>query len=170
MIETTRQKELKSILEDARAAVVTRAAYEWEEAGGCSSCLGWGGSIWGRFCPRVNDLEAHRRGPKPGSVSPNGVHAAAPLPTSEESSLIEEIERMIFDLDSELATLNDELTIKKGSRVVVVKGTKIPLGSTGQVFWIGTVDAHPEWGTRVGINFDDGTSEWTSLVNVEIDI
>ena len=52
----------------------------------------------------------------------------------------------------------------KGARVVVVRGRKVPRGTTGRVFWTGV----SEWGERVGIKDDAGAVHWTALSNVEV--
>ena len=51
----------------------------------------------------------------------------------------------------------------KGSKVVVVKGRKAPIGFVGELFWL----HDEEWGTRVGIKNEAGEVAWTYLKNVE---
>lgn len=60
-------------------------------------------------------------------------------------------------------------------RVRVVKGRKVPLGTTGECFWMGQYDNSKygdPWGiyttTRIGIRDDDGGVHWTALSNVEL--
>jgi hypothetical protein len=58
--------------------------------------------------------------------------------------------------------------VEKGSTVKVVRGRKVPLGTTGKVIWKGKT--HAEWGWRVGIKPDPTKEEvmWTALNNVEV--
>lgn len=59
--------------------------------------------------------------------------------------------------------------------VKVVKGRKVPKGTTGKCFWIGVTSyakyADP-WGlydsVRVGIKDEDGEVYWTAADNVEV--
>ena len=52
----------------------------------------------------------------------------------------------------------------KGQEVTVVKGRKIPKGTTGIVFYSG----EGEWGWRIGFKTADGQELWTNLQNVEL--
>lgn len=51
----------------------------------------------------------------------------------------------------------------KGTKVKVVKGRKVPVGTEGEVFWVG----EGKWGWRVGFTGTDGETYWTALTNVE---
>jgi hypothetical protein len=78
----------------------------------------------------------------------------------------------------------DRATIEKGTEIRVWKGRKVPIGTTGTVFWKGQVHygtgyhhkAVDHFGprtsggqtvTRVGFNDAQGTTWWTSIENVE---
>ena len=52
----------------------------------------------------------------------------------------------------------------KGQEVTVVKGRKIPKGTTGIVFYSG----EGQWGWRIGFRTADGQELWTNLSNVEL--
>lgn len=52
--------------------------------------------------------------------------------------------------------------IVKGQTVTVVKGRKVPKGTTGIVFWVG----ENQWGPQVGFKAD-GETYFTALGNVE---
>lgn len=67
---------------------------------------------------------------------------------------------------------SNALRVTKGSRVKIVKGRKVPVGTTGTVVWMG----QSQYGTRVGISpsgvrmgkiYPDVV--WTALTNVEVD-
>lgn len=55
-------------------------------------------------------------------------------------------------------------TPRRGSYVRVVKGRKIDHGREGTVYWAGP----SAWGDRVGIQFTDGSREFTAIGNVEV--
>jgi hypothetical protein len=55
--------------------------------------------------------------------------------------------------------------VAKGDRVVVVAGKKVPMGTTGKVFWTGET----KYGLRVGFTDGAGTTHWTAMGNVERD-
>lgn len=50
-----------------------------------------------------------------------------------------------------------------GNTVRVVKGRKVPLGTEGEVFWLGDKG----WGYSVGIKTADGAKHFTAVKNVE---
>jgi hypothetical protein len=52
--------------------------------------------------------------------------------------------------------------VRKGSRVEVFKGRKVPKGTVGECFWVG----NGNYGPRCGIRDDDGETHWTALSNV----
>lgn len=62
----------------------------------------------------------------------------------------------------------------KGKVVTVVRGRKVPQGTTGEVIWIGAGKAYSwsqaKWGVpqRVGIKDATGTVHWTAATNVEV--
>jgi hypothetical protein len=51
----------------------------------------------------------------------------------------------------------------KGQTLVVVKGRKVPVGTTGVCFYSG----EGKWGWRVGFKTDAGETVWTDLRNVK---
>lgn len=60
-------------------------------------------------------------------------------------------------------------------RVKVVKGRKVPIGTEGECFWMGSYDNSKygdPWGIytniRVGIKDDNGEVYWTSVNNIEV--
>lgn len=52
----------------------------------------------------------------------------------------------------------------KGQRVVVVRGRKVPVGTSGICFYVG----EGQWGWRVGFTTDSGETIWTNANNVEL--
>lgn len=54
----------------------------------------------------------------------------------------------------------------KGAPLRVVRGRKVPLGTTGRCIWSG----EGRYGWRVGLVDADGTAHWTSAANVELDV
>jgi hypothetical protein len=68
--------------------------------------------------------------------------------------------------EAELCEHYENGEVEKGSHVRVFKGRKVPVGTTGKVFWIGASD----WGGyRIGFNGDDdGETYWTAMDNVKV--
>lgn len=62
------------------------------------------------------------------------------------------------------ATAIDAATPEKGKQVEVIKGRKVPKGTTGEVIWIG----EGQWGWRVGIKDAEGEVHWTAETNVKV--
>ena len=62
----------------------------------------------------------------------------------------------------------------KGKVVKVVKGRKVPIGTTGEVIWTGLelsgrrYSYHGKTPVRIGIKTVDGTVHWTDADNVEV--
>lgn len=59
-------------------------------------------------------------------------------------------------------------TVEIGSTVKVVRGKKVPVGTIGEVFWMGEKrynGSYPQ--TRIGFKDEHGTVFWTGLRNVE---
>lgn len=52
----------------------------------------------------------------------------------------------------------------KGQQVTVVKGRKVPVGTTGEVFWVGQ---SKYGGFRVGLKDAEGETHWTAAANVQ---
>lgn len=52
----------------------------------------------------------------------------------------------------------------KGQQVTVVKGRKVPVGTTGEVFWVGESNYG---GFRVGLKDAEGEVYWTAASNVQ---
>ncbi|MGH2360257.1 MAG: hypothetical protein ACRDGM_06915 [bacterium] len=67
-------------------------------------------------------------------------------------------------LSRDLAALRDAEALGRGKSVLVVRGRKVPKGTTGRIFWYG--DA--QWGKRVGIETANGDRLFTAATNVEV--
>ena len=57
------------------------------------------------------------------------------------------------------------LTIERGAVVRVVRGRKVPLGTVGDVIWVG----FGRYGARVGVKDADGVVHWTARSNVALE-
>jgi hypothetical protein len=58
--------------------------------------------------------------------------------------------------------MNDNI-VKRGDRITVVRGKKVPLNTSGVVFWVGV----GQYGERVGFKAGDVT-HWTATKNIEL--
>lgn len=83
----------------------------------------------------------------------------------------EAISRGNFNAASEIS----EFIEYYGKTVKVVKGRKVPKGTTGRCFWLKKYDNSKygdPWGiystTKIGIKAEDGETYFTALNNVEI--
>ena len=63
----------------------------------------------------------------------------------------------------------------RNATVRVVKGRKVPIGTVGNIFWLGSYCHSPygdPWGIyttyRCGLRDENGNVHWTSLNNVEV--
>lgn len=91
----------------------------------------------------------------------------------------EELDRLQFEMSrrDDLNAASQISDFKKfyGKTVTVVKGRKVPHGTTGNVFWMGSTCYSPygdPWGiytsVRVGIRDSKGETYWTALNNVQL--
>lgn len=66
----------------------------------------------------------------------------------------------------------DAHKVTKGKTVTVVKGRKVPKGTTGEVFWVGPGKSYSYYdrfpADRIGIRDAAGTAHWTAASNVEV--
>ena len=91
----------------------------------------------------------------------------------------EELDELSFQLackgDLRACGLITDVKTYYHKRVKVVKGRKVPHGTEGECFWMGSYDNSKygdPWGIyttiRIGIKDDNGVVYWTSLDNVEL--
>jgi hypothetical protein len=103
-----------------------------------------------------------------------GVHKAAVVDASPETKrafLLYEVKEAHGKLLKELRerlwrVRNEKFKLAKGKFVRVVRGRKVPKGTEGYLFWMGT----GTWGERVGLKDKAGTVHWTAASNVEVDM
>lgn len=89
---------------------------------------------------------------------------------------LEELAKYMVLHDNPAAAVAIDYVIKfANKRVKVVKGRKVPRGTEGIVFWMGSYCNSPygdPWGIyttyRCGLKDDNGEVYWTSLNNVEL--
>lgn len=91
----------------------------------------------------------------------------APTPEAFEEARTEAILAAVEDCRKELTyKLESRLqdgSMARGMEVKVVRGRKVPVGTTGKVFWTGS----SKFGKRVGLKDANGTVHWTAIGNVE---
>lgn len=62
-------------------------------------------------------------------------------------------------------------TVSRGKVVRVFKGRKVPIGTTGECFWIGRDTYTPRWAPpkyRIGIKDAAGNTHWTAADNCQV--
>ena len=149
-------------LSEYRTAAQKAALARFVQAGGCPNCKGFGGfstsyhdgdSVWDD-CSRIRQ----------------GTCSKGKLPPFQWTGIDgDDIEGMRLEDAAYLATnevrrLERALTPDKGKLVKVFKGRKVPIGTTGRIFWIGD----GTYGERVGIKDDKGETHWTASSNIEV--
>jgi hypothetical protein len=63
--------------------------------------------------------------------------------------------------EAEANAKNRAHAVRKGGKVKVVKGRKVPKGTVGECFWEGG----GQYGPRIGLKEADGTTHWTATSN-----
>lgn len=62
------------------------------------------------------------------------------------------------------AAVADAKALAKGKTVVVTRGRKVPVGTTGELFWLGD----GRYGLRAGVRDASGTVHWTAASNLDV--
>lgn len=174
--------ELNSLLTLATGELVA----EWKAKGGCEKCHGWGrvvtwstldGPGWTEYgpcqdCTDVSKLAGH----EPGSRWVGGYSAAnSGLVNSDEllaagkrfeAALANTYSGHLEALRNEIEAEEYACAVDRGKTVVVVKGRKVPLGTTGECFWIGPNRFGS--GDRIGIRTEQDETFWTAASNVKV--
>lgn len=174
------QVELNHLLQE----VTSKAVAQWEAAGGCKDCLGWGivvtwATLDGRgytetgTCPTCKGENPAGKQPGskvdgwftygvPGNVSVEGLQGIKGTQAVQALANTYEIHMasLLRDIDEE----TENCIVERGKQVVVFKGRKVPKGTTGECFWIGDKG----WGLNVGIRDASGNVHWTAASNVKV--
>lgn len=95
---------------------------------------------------------------------------------SKTPKQLEELHAAMFYRQNPVALAGIEYVQKYAhKRVRVVKGRKVPKGTEGECFWLGSYCNSPygdPWGIyttfRCGIRDDTGTVHWTAIDNIEL--
>ena len=181
--------ELRSALQQERSnllkTVHEKVVSPWETAGGCAVCLGhervvtWStmdGPGWTEYGPcDACTAQSRAAGRQPFSYWAGGYRAASPGdPTVEDLFKLPEFRTEAVLLNTydfqlqmnryEIDAEEDRLKVAYGKQIVVVRGRKVPLGTTGRCFWVGET----KYGTRVGFETADGETMWTAKSNVAV--
>jgi len=171
--------ELNTLLK----CVTERAVAAWNAAGGCQTCLGYGTVVtWatldGRGYTETGNCETcggkstdRQPGARidgwfvygvPGELS---VDALTPEnSTQAERALAYTYEMCIAELVRDIDDETEHCIVEKGKTVIVFKGRKVPLGTSGECFWTGDKG----YGLRVGIRDAAGEVHWTAASNVKV--
>lgn len=166
-------KTLKGLRETMVSAYRSFLEARFRAAGGCQECQGRGWRVvwdtmdslsgcYAEYGPCTSPTcTASVTGPNPNPAhhskydSLRGPAAGGGDPVAYER-LLGSSDRQIAGVESQITILRAEFaelrTFRKGDRVVVVKGRKVPVGTTGTVSWTNTSPRSGETPTRIGIN------------------
>lgn len=84
--------------------------------------------------------------------------------TPEALALKQGFDDLCAELQRGLDEKREQTVVRKGKTVIVFKGRKVPVGTTGECFWLGST----MYGERVGIRDAKGTVHWTAKDNVRV--
>lgn len=178
--------DLNVLITKTEHAILAQKHQEFVLAGGCETCRGRGwvvvwdtsDSLSGCYaeygpCPMKEKCTATVTGPDPGCEYSkyDSLRNVKPFNFISEPAWKAAV-RPIVELRDELQRKFNSIRTKvqRSDKVVVVKGRKVPIGTQGEVFWIGTSKTSPEYGERVGIKgYDNNRQEvvhYCYLVNV----
>jgi hypothetical protein len=176
-----------SSLSDELSKLRTQARKEqgaaWQARGGCERCGGRGWIVaWDTLdsmsgcyaeygsCPAGDKCTAGTVGADPGYYDSKydrlRWHTDTFVPTAE----ILKLEQEIQDWRETLEEAQGDAKVAKGKTIAVVKGRKVPIGTTGECFWLGSAGGRRgiSFGDRVGLKDASGTVHWLAADNVEV--
>jgi hypothetical protein len=146
--------ELNKFAYALRKDIVEALIKKFYAAGGCEKCFGRGRIVvWDtmdymdgsaaeyRKCPNVECTEASRAasGPHPSYDKYDGFHGMSDVVSNSDvyraivgpvNDHLKEISSALYDIE------NQRRAFKKGDRVVVARGRKVPIGTIGRIAWI----------------------------------
>jgi hypothetical protein len=182
-----RQAQLGAEMNAILKAVTDTQVAAWLAKGGCDKCNGhervmtWStldGPGWTEYGPcTACTPQSKLAGKRPASAwSGNGYRdSVAGFLSVEEimdmpnyrslGVLLNTYDFHLAMLKAEIAEENERLTVGRGKQVVVVRGRKVPKGTTGECFWVGE---DRFGGLRIGFTDAAGTTHWTAKSNVEV--
>lgn len=174
--------ELRDMVQKANQDVHDALATRFKANGGCEQCLGRGWVVvwdtmdcmdgsyaeYGR-CENPNCTEATRAisGLYPSHSRYDmrkGIHENPMNSTPEWKAVVGPLQKLLREAQMRLDQVKVQLTPSKGKTARVIRGRKVPVGTVGQIFWIGD----GEYGKRVGLKDARGTVHWTAMDNVEV--
>lgn len=175
--------ELTDRLSQLRAAARQAQHEAWKAKGGCDRCGGRGwivvwdtlDSLSGCYaeygsCPEGDKCTASTVGADPGYYNKYDnlrCHRDTFVPSAEIIAAEQELE----DWRETLQAARADARIAKGKIIRVVRGRKVPLGTTGECIWFGAGKSYSYYDrgeARVGIKDSTGTVHWTAASNCEV--
>jgi len=166
-----------------RSEVFNTRKAEFLAADGCQTC--WGSHsviVWGTLdcirgsydefgvCPDCKEQQLWCGSNSNRKSGHPHVHNLPELfQTEEEKSTDEKLKQNVTNAEELLNLAEERWEIVKGSIVKVVRGRKCPVGTVGEVFWIGEVEIysyayHDVKKTRIGVRTVEGETYWVADV------
>lgn len=156
----------------------------WKAKGGCERCGGRGwivvwdtlDSLSGCYaeygsCPEGDKCTASTVGADPGYYDHKYDNLRWHKDTFVPSAQISAAERELKDWQETLKAAQDDAKIAKGKIIRVVRGRKVPQGTTGECVWLGAGKSYSYYdrgADRVGIKDSNGQVHWTAASNCEV--
>jgi hypothetical protein len=112
-------------------------------------------SVWDG--DKVVEMAIDDRKPHDVDATPEVIEAARAWATERNIARIRADEVRCWEAIAERA-----IELRKGSRARVTRGRKVPIGTEGEIIWIGDGN----YGTRCGLRDDGGEVYWTAFSNV----
>jgi hypothetical protein len=155
----------------------------WIAQGGCDRCGGRGwivtwdtlDSLSGCYaeygaCPEGDKCTAKTVGADPGYYDHKYDNLRWHKDTFVSTPAIDKAEQELKDWQETLKEAQSEARVAKGKIIKVVRGRKVPQGTTGECIWFGAGKSYSYYGagSRVGLKEPNGTVHWTAADNVEV--
>lgn len=169
---------------DAATDVQAHLMKKFNDAGGCSVCRGRGWVVvWDTLDSLSGAYAEYGKCTNPDCTpETRAVTGLAPVynrydrnrgiernpmeSSSEWAALVEPLQKVHAAALASLEDIRRRLTPAKGKEARVVKGRKVPIGTRGEIIWIGD----GAFGRRVGLKDEAGKVHWTSVDNVEVSL
>lgn len=156
----------------------------WKAKGGCERCGGRGwivvwdtlDSLSGCYaeygsCSEGDKCTAQTVGADPGYYDSKYDRLRWHKDTFVSTPALAALEAELKDWQETLKAAQDDAKVAKGKIITVVRGRKVPYGTTGECIWLGQGRSPVAWRSgpmRVGLKDSSGTVHWTAADNCEV--
>ena len=177
--KSDRARHLYEMICSTKASIRASIQESFDANNGCKRCNGRGWIVtWDTLDCMDGSYAEYAHCPEQGCTvetrRTSGLAPREPSKYDRNNGVIDPVithpsyDIMVKPFEEQLAALHNDIhseqrAPRKGDIVTVVKGRKVPIGTTGRIFWLKDTG----YGPRIGIKDANENVTWTYLKNVE---